>query len=1059
SITLRSFATEASVNSVNLDWYEMQYPRYIKPYSDSLVFSFSSINTEERKNVLVSGIQSDKISLWQIVPHNKKILVSSTGSSLVFSDTINSSSKYILLAENKIKEPKIFYKKIFTKTSDHSNQTDYILITHPNFISTGQNYADMIGSNYGLTTAVINIEDLYDEFNYGFFNPEVIKEFLKLTHQYWTKPAPQYVFLVGGTTYDYHDNKHKFMGYPKVNNFVPSYGASVSDNWFVIWDSTNANYLQMNIGRLPVTTSEEFERYLQRHISFLNQKYTDWNKKYILFSGGLGDNQSELDILRSANEFISTNLLEPPPIAGVYNHFYKTINPKSNFGPFSQSKVDEAIRNGAVFISYIGHSGTRTWDNSITEPEHLQNDFNRNPLVTDFGCSTARFAEPDVTSFAELFTVSNQSQAIAYIGNASLGFLSTATTFPKIFYSKLLKDSLHSVSDALNNSKHELVANYGNSTVNRLFVLTNTLIGDPIVNLQIPNKPNLVLKREDQKILLDNIDERSEYVNVKLIFNNYGSAPADSFRISVQDFYNSQNVFTLEDKLLIPGYIDSLIVNVPIKNKGGVHRLIVTLDSANEIEEIYEEDNILELEYFVPSIQLKTNLLYQYTTGIDKQFVLYSPITEPESNRVELEYANDAQFINKKKLFIQLDSVVTIVEFDSLEENKRYWIRYKYDNEERFSSSKSFVNSEHKYIANDSLGFSDFYLERLNNKNFLEAGEKEIKFEITSAGWDDGNVAVIQKDGVNYIPYWSTGHHACIFDKDNLEFAGYQTFNLLWGGTAAKNAYINFLDTLSSQYILVISVTDEGTVRYSEIRDKLKLFGSTKIDSVGFRDAWAFIGRKGAAAEEIHEMYKKHLNGPAKINTSYFRRYENGSFQSGLIGPAGSWSKLNLQFENYSDSSVFINVLARKASLDFDTLFYGAGNILDLTSIDASVYSHIKLDGRLNNRTDPPVIVNEISCDYALPAELLTNYQTVTVLYDSVFHNETNKLNFRIYNAGETAAADFTVNVDLLKPDNTIKQLNSFNSVSIDSMSYKKYEMDFQVDSSDGEGQFYLAVN
>ncbi len=51
----------------------------------------------------------------------------------------------------------------------------------------------------------------------------------------------------------------------------------------------------------------------------------------------------------------------------------------------------------------LGHSGTATWDNSISETIQLKNKVNRNPLITDFGCSTNKFAEPDIVALVKDF--------------------------------------------------------------------------------------------------------------------------------------------------------------------------------------------------------------------------------------------------------------------------------------------------------------------------------------------------------------------------------------------------------------------------------------------------------------------------------------------------------------------------------------------------------------------------------------------------------------------------------------------------------------------------------
>ena len=131
--------------------------------------------------------------------------------------------------------------------------------------------------------------------------------------------------------------------------------------------------------------------------------------------------QGQIDLLKSVNDEVASTLVFPPPIGGIAADFYKTVNPQSDFGPFTPQQVSDAISTGGVFISYIGHSGTQTWDNSIGDPLQLKNSRGRYPLITDMGCSTGKFAEPQITSFSELFIVGPEASAIDYIGNSSLG--------------------------------------------------------------------------------------------------------------------------------------------------------------------------------------------------------------------------------------------------------------------------------------------------------------------------------------------------------------------------------------------------------------------------------------------------------------------------------------------------------------------------------------------------------------------------------------------------------------------------------------------------------------
>ncbi|MBK8663939.1 MAG: hypothetical protein IPN18_19945 [Ignavibacteriales bacterium] len=65
-------------------------------------------------------------------------------------------------------------------------------------------------------------------------------------------------------------------------------------------------------------------------------------------------------------------------------------------------------------------------------PSQLLNTANKGSILTDFGCSTGKFGEPDVDCFAEQFLLYPTGQPIAYISNSSLGFTSTEA-LPPIF--------------------------------------------------------------------------------------------------------------------------------------------------------------------------------------------------------------------------------------------------------------------------------------------------------------------------------------------------------------------------------------------------------------------------------------------------------------------------------------------------------------------------------------------------------------------------------------------------------------------------------------------------
>ena len=117
------------------------------------------------------------------------------------------------------------------------NGADYILITHQDLMSSAMTLADYHAGS-GLRVATVDIEDIYDEFNYGVFNPQAIRDFLAYAYQNWQAPAPVYVLLLGEASYDYRN----LLGIGRVN-YVPTQmietillGETASDNWLVAFN-------------------------------------------------------------------------------------------------------------------------------------------------------------------------------------------------------------------------------------------------------------------------------------------------------------------------------------------------------------------------------------------------------------------------------------------------------------------------------------------------------------------------------------------------------------------------------------------------------------------------------------------------------------------------------------------------------------------------------------------------------------------------------------------------------------------------------------------------------
>ncbi|MEO8232326.1 MAG: C25 family cysteine peptidase, partial [Ignavibacteriota bacterium] len=794
--------------------------------------------------------------------------------------------------------------------------------------------------------------------------------------------------------------------------------------------------------------------------------FGEWNKKYLLFSGGI--DPGEYAILKSVNDSIVNKYIAPKPVAGKYTHFYKTISPPSDFGPYSPEEIQKAISSGGLFISYIGHSGTATWDNSINSTNQLYNSVDRNPLITDFGCSTNKYAEPNIVCFGERFLFNSTGQALAYVGNSSLGFQSTALTAPIYFYKEIINDSLSELGSAHLYSKIELLTRNGNTSVNRIYSLTNVILGDPTVRLKIPKLPNFKITASDITETVEQISEDLDSVEFKISIKNLGLSLQGSLEINFTQIFNSSIIKNLNELIPIPDYADTISFWVDTKDRSGLHTLEISLDPNNLLPEIYEDDNITNFTFNVYSSSLRDLL-----TSIDENSSLKSiRLLNPASYSanvfpIKIQYATEESFIDSNSVIVNADTFFTDINLAGLNQQKRYFIRYKINSSgNSFSGAKSFFNQDStKYLLIDSISFSKQELNNLRWENdSLRIVPDTVSISVLSAGFNAGATCVISKNGINLLSStFFTGMGIVVFDDITLA-VDTSTWFQLFNQPANVEALANLIDSIPVGKIVALGVADDARNNLStHLKNSIKSLGSNFIDSLQFRGSWALIGWKGAPTGSVVEMVKPPLPPDAVfIDTNFVSLSDSGLIRTNPIGFASNWGQISIDEYIPSDANTEYITLGIKKSGEIDTIrtLVLTDGIANLSDIDANLYPQIKLSGNLKASSDKQSPkVNKVSIDFTAVPELGLNYQVVETSLDSVYQGNNINLNFAIYNVGESDADSFRVHIDLVKPNNSTRTLLDTLINRLESNVNIKFSLGYVSNINDGHGDFKFKID
>ena len=389
----------------------------------------------------------------------------------------DTSIQYYALTRDKYQKPDRIVKDSPSDLRGSHNGADYIIITATELLRDVQPLANF-RSQQGLRTKVVDVQDIYDEFNHGIINPYAIKDFLNYAYENWQPPAPTYVLLVGDA-----NPIDKTSVVPTIQIQVPGYGSSSSDHQFVTFRGDDF-FPDMIIGRVPTTNSVDTRIFVDRAINYESTvKNAPWNKRILMLAGSSYDFHTQTDALIAENRLIQkyeTELIYAPPSVGDDQLIGEGSTPVGR-------EVIDGFNNGASLVNYVGHGAGGRWASSrmmdLEDPQKNLTNISQLPFVISMTCFTGEF-DSKTGCLAEEFLRSENGGAIAVIGGTSIGLLHEDHVLNKEIFEVIFHDNTQHVGAILANAKTRFLINLpGVPDLTEVF----TLFGDPATRLRLPH--------------------------------------------------------------------------------------------------------------------------------------------------------------------------------------------------------------------------------------------------------------------------------------------------------------------------------------------------------------------------------------------------------------------------------------------------------------------------------------------------------------------------------------------------------------------------------------------
>ena len=1026
-------------NKVYTDWIRVTLRRDLEADDNAITFP---ANGGGNYAYQLSSFSSGTITVLDPVTGQRFVGSSDSAGDFEFGNhNSNEASIYWVAHSSAIHSPATITLEQNTDWANTANAADYVIITAPAMRSSAQTVADFHTTRNGYSVVVAEIQNIFDQFDYGRRTPIAIRRFLQTT-QTWSTP-PRFILLWGDARYAHPDTV--FAPWE-----VPTYGFSSADNWFV--QGLDGKYdLQefMAIGRAPVRNNSDAQIFINKLNNYYDSPFSDWQQRlYYLTGGDPGEQQTFQNHSRNW-----AGIAAEEPAGMDTSFFFKTSD--STLDTSLRDSMRVAIRRGSSLLSYFGHSSSQTWE-IVTDPASEFDNADKLPLVLSFGCRTGAFAaglDPvvDVRSLAEDLLIASEAGAIGHWGSSELGTVGNSAQLAVLFHQVVFEDTSRTLGLVIQDTKNQFATIYSSYWAKRHSLQYN-LIGDPGITLVIPNKPDLHI---DQPLVrfepLIPITADST-VNVTLDLRNRGYFTADSVSVTLLHTLPDDSTEVFDVRIPRFAIADTLSFVTTIDDQPGLHTYAISVDPGNEYDEMREDNNSITLTHLVFSngLTVVSPEYYGITTRTPKLRV--SIATQIEMGEVPAYFELDTVPSFDSPNLTSFSSTIANAHADwqiatALNNHTVYYWRATADNpsdpdatwaEASFTVSSADASS-YTWMQQDAL-----WLDDINNRSLMWAEDSGWEFvpymvsvfahairsgnsPLSGQFHVNGEIYLLNKVGIGVLvldgEIGTVKDFAFAVPYPN-PFAGHQNPAI---EIQKLHDVVDSIEAGDYFFVRTRNLLIEGSdIISEEVKDIFRSIGSAAIDTLTYNHIWLMKGRLGFPSETEELVVPPGEGEVEEISWTHKFVFSNpsGETTSPPIGPSQAWGELVGQIEYANSASeVVVDVLSENGDVELMT-GVDITTPVDLSTISASEYPYLRLRATLTDTTQQstPQLQNW-RVSYTPIPDLVVDATSSVFPTDALREGEPASVSLVVRNLSETPVGVANLTVQLTDEENIASTL------------------------------------
>jgi uncharacterized repeat protein (TIGR01451 family) len=343
---------------------------------------------------------------------------------------------------------------------------EVVVVTAPQFTAQVQPLVALHQAE-GRSVALVNVDDVYDEFNFGERTPYAVRNFLRTATAAW-KNKPHYLLLAGDASVDPRDYLgFGFLDFVPTKVVVTAELKTASDDWFSDFDNTG--FAKIATGRLPARTAADAQTMVAKILGYANGQSGSWTNQSMM----VADVDDPSVSFSQAAQAVQRML---PQTMNVTDVFASVVGPAT-----AKQDILTSINSGQLLVNYNGHGSVQSWSGSAlfddTSAASLTNG-NRLPVFVIMNCLNGFFHDVYTESLAEALMLARNGGAVAVWASSGLTVPDPQFQMDQALMQTLFTQPSTTLGDAVVFAKSGI----GDQDVRRTFIL----FGDPLMRLKKP---------------------------------------------------------------------------------------------------------------------------------------------------------------------------------------------------------------------------------------------------------------------------------------------------------------------------------------------------------------------------------------------------------------------------------------------------------------------------------------------------------------------------------------------------------------------------------------------